>query len=290
MTAVSTASDLAPVQPAIRRGGLLKTLDEIRVLLWRNLSHIPRVPERLADVTVQPVMFVILFGYVFGSAIAIPGVSGESAGAAYREFLIAGIFVQSMAFMSITTAVGVVNDMKEGVIDRFRSLPISRISVLAGRALATLVEGSLGITMMALCGLLIGWGARNGFGNAVAAFALIAALLFAMICLGTFVGLIVKNPSTAQTLGFVLIFPLTFASNAFVPTDNMPGPLKVFSEWNPISAVTAAVRDLFGNGYPPAPDAAWPIHHPVLASLIWIAAIAVIGMVLSVWRYNRWQR
>jgi ABC-2 type transport system permease protein len=162
--------------------------------------------------------------------------------------------------------------------------------VLAGRALATLIEGSLGITVMALCGLLVGWGANNGFWNAVAAFALIAALLFAMICLGTFIGLIVKNPMTAQTIGFVIIFPLTFASNAFVPTDNMPGPLKVFSEWNPISALTQAVRQLFGNGYPPPPDAAWPIHNPVLASLIWIVALSVTGMVLAVWRYSRWQR
>ena len=152
-----------------RKGSLAKTFDEIRVIVWRNLSHIPRVPERLADVTVMPVMFVLLFGYVFGSAISLPGVEvGPEASAAYREFLIAGIFVQSMVFMSITTAVGVANDMREGVIDRFRSLPISRVSLLGGRVIATLVEGWLGITVMAICGLLVGWGAHNGFVETVA--------------------------------------------------------------------------------------------------------------------------
>ncbi|MCW5696772.1 MAG: ABC transporter permease [Bauldia sp.] len=285
MTSVAVADSLS----TRRTGSLAKTMDEVRALVWRNLSHIPRMPERLADVTVMPVMFVILFGYVFGSAIVIPGMemSPESS-AAYREFLIGGIFVQSVVFMCITTAVGVVNDMKEGVIDRFRSLPISRVSVLLGRAIASLVEGSLGIFVMAICGLIVGWGAHNGFGNAVAAFALLAGIAFAMICIGIFVGQLVKNPMSAQAIGFTLIFPLTFASNAFVPTDNMPGPLKVFSEWNPVSAMVQAVRELFGNLPPgtPVPDA-WPLQNPVLATVIWIVVFAVIGMTLAVRKYAR---
>ena len=220
MSAVTTAQPYA----GDRRGGLGKTLDEIRVIIWRNLSHIPRVPERLADVTVMPIMFVILFGYVFGSAISLPGVEmGPEFAAAYREYLIAGIFVQSMVFMSITTAVGVSNDMREGVIDRFRSLPISRVSVLGGRVVATLVEGSLGITVMALCGLLVGWRIHTDLGNAIGGFAMLGAIALAMICIGTFIGQLVKNAMTAQTIGFVVVFPLTFASNAFVPIDNMPG-------------------------------------------------------------------
>lgn len=273
-----------------RRSGLGKILDEIRVIVWRNLAHIPRVPERLADVTIQPIMFVILFGYVFGSAIALPGIDagGPEASAAYREFLIAGIFVQSMVFMSITTAVGVSNDMREGVVDRFRSLPISRISVLAGRVIATLIEGSLGITVMALCGLIVGWGAHAGFGNAVAAFLLLAGIAFAMICIGTFIGQLVKNAMTAQTIGFVVVFPLTFASNAFVPTDNMPGGLKAFAEWNPVSAMVQAVRQLFGNLPPGYPEpTAWPLQHPVIYSVIWIVIIGVVGLWLAVWRYSQ---
>lgn len=271
------------------RQGLAKVLDEVRVIVWRNLSHIPRVPERLADVTVMPIMFVILFGYVFGSAIALPGVDlGPEASAAYREFLIAGIFVQSMVFMSITTAVGVSNDMQAGVIDRFRSLPISRASVLGGRVIATLVEGSLGITVMALCGLAVGWGAHNGFWSAVGAFLLLAGIALSMICIGTFIGQLVKNAMTAQTIGFVVVFPLTFASNAFVPTENMPSALKVFAEWNPVSAMVQAVRELFGNlpALSPPPEA-WSLQNAVLYSVIWIIIIGVVGLSLAVWKYSR---
>ena len=288
---MSTVAAAEPL-PVPRQSGVTKVFDEIRVIVWRNLSHIPRVPERLADVTVIPIMFVILFGYVFGSAIALPGVElGPEASAAYREFLIAGIFVQSMVFMSISTAVGVSNDMREGVIDRFRSLPINRISVLAGRVVATLVEGSLGITVMAICGLVVGWGAHNGFAQTVGAFVLLAGIAFAMICVGTFIGQLVKNAMTAQTIGFVFVFPLTFASNAFVPTENMPSFLKAFAEWNPVSAMVQAIRQLFGNLPPgtPTPDA-WPLQNPILATIIWIATIAAGGMSLAVWRYSKGQR
>jgi ABC-2 type transport system permease protein len=285
---MSTVAVAEPL-PVRRPGGLSKILDEIRVIVWRNLSHIPRMPERLADVTVMPIMFVILFGYVFGSAIALPGVEmGPEASAAYREFLIAGIFVQSMVFMSITTAVGVSNDMREGVIDRFRSLPISRVSVLGGRVIATLVEGSLGITVMAICGLVVGWGAHNGFVQTVGAFALLAGIALAMICVGTFIGQLVKNAMTAQTIGFVVVFPLTFASNAFVPTDNMPAALKAFAEWNPVSSMVQAVRELFGNLPLLAPEpTAWSLQNPVLYSAIWIAIIGVVGLSLAVWRYSK---
>ena len=285
MSTVAAAEEPFAVR---QQGRLAKTFDEIRVIVWRNLSHIPRVPERLADVTVMPIMFVILFGYVFGSAIALPGVEvGPEASAAYREFLIAGIFVQSMVFMSITTAVGVASDMREGVIDRFRSLPISRVSLLGGRVIATLVEGSLGITVMAICGLIVGWSAHNGFVDTVAAFALLAGIAFAMITMGTFIGQLVRNPMTAQVIGFVVVFPLTFASNAFVPTDNMPAFLKNFAEWNPVSAMVAATRDLFGNGYVVPPDAPWPLQNPVLSSVIWIVILAALGMSLAVWKYSR---
>ena len=286
---MSTAAAAEPYA-GDRTSGLAKTLDEIRVLVWRNLSHIPRVPERLADVTIQPIMFVLLFGYVFGSAIALPGsdAGGADSSAAYREFLIAGIFVQSMVFMSITTAIGVSNDMREGVIDRFRSLPISRSSVLAGRVIATLVEGTLGIAVMSICGLLIGWSANNDIGQTIGAFLLLGGIAFAMICVGTFIGQVVKNSMTAQTVGFVVVFPLTFASNAFVPTDNMPGGLKAFAEWNPVSAMVQAVRELFGNFPVGTPEpTVWSLQNATLYSVLWIVVISSVGLSLAVWRYTK---
>ena len=138
---------------------------------------------------------------------------------------------------------------------------------------------------MALAGLIVGWGAHNGFGQTVGGFALLGGLAFAMICIGTFLGQLFKNAMTAQTVGSLIIFPLSFASNVFVPTENMPVFLKASAEWNPISAVVAATRDLFGNGYVVAPDAPWPLQNPVLASGIWIAILATVGLTLAVWKY-----
>ena len=272
-----------------RQYALLKIIGEIRLIVWRNLAHIPRVPERLADVTVMPILMVLLFGYVFGGAIALPGVEvGPEASAAYREFLIAGVFVYMMVFGSVSTAVGVSNDMREGVIDRFRSLPISRWSLLGGRAIATLAEASIAITVMAIAGLLVGWGAHNGFWSAIGGFALLAGIAFAMICVGTFVGQLVKNATTAQTIGIAVAFPLSFASNAFVPTDNMPVVVEVFAEWNPVSAWAQALREVFGNVTAPVDVAApWPLQNPVLASVMWIVVLAAIGMTLAVWKYSR---
>lgn len=265
---------------AARRSGMLKTLDEIGVFIWRDLAHIPRVPERLLDVTVQPIMFVLLFGYIFGSAIDVQGGN-------YREFLMAGIFVQTLAFQSLTTAVGVVNDFSEGVIDRFRTLPIARISILIGRAIASLLEGTLGIAVMAICGLVVGWGPHGSAIETIGALLLLGYFAFAMICVGTFIGLLVRSVGTAQTIGFVVIFPLSFASNAFVPIGNMPFVLRLITDWSPITPVVAALRQLFGNPNPLPADAALPLQHPIETSLIWCTALTVIGLGLAAWRYAR---
>jgi ABC-2 type transport system permease protein len=261
------------------RAGLLKTIDEIGVFIWRNLAHIPRVPERLLDVTVQPIMFVVLFGYIFGSAIDVEGGN-------YREFLMAGIFIQTLAFQSMTTAVGVVNDFSEAVVDRFRALPISPISILVGRAIASLIEGFLGIVVMAACGLIVGWAPHGTLLETLGGLALMLFFAFSMISLGTLIGLIVRSVGTAQTFGFVLIFPLTFASNAFVPIDNMPWVLRLLTDWSPVTPVVAALRQLFHNPNPIPSDAAWPLQHAVESSLIWCAALTLIGLGLAVWRYT----
>jgi len=269
--------------PTARRGGLLKTFDEIGVFIWRNLAHIPRVPERLLDVTVQPIMFVLLFGYIFGSAIDVKGGN-------YREFLMAGIFIQTLAFQSMTTAVGVFNDFSEAVIDRFRALPISRISILVGRAVASLIEGFLGIVVMAICGLVVGWAPHGSFPETLAALGIMIYFAFAMICLGTLLGLLVRSVGTAQTIGFVLIFPLSFASNAFVPIDNMPWVVRFITDWSPITPVVEALRELFGNPNPIPANAPWPLQHAIEASLLWCTVLTVIGLGLAVWRYGARRR
>jgi len=265
--------------PTAQRGGLLKTFDEIGVFIWRNLAHIPRVPERLLDVTVQPIMFVLLFGYIFGSAIDVEGGN-------YREFLMAGIFIQTLAFQSMTTAVGVFNDFSEAVIDRFRALPISRISILVGRAVASLIEGFLGIVVMAVCGLIVGWAPHGSFPETLAALGIMIYFAFAMICLGTLLGLLVRSVGTAQTIGFVLIFPLSFASNAFVPIDNMPWVVRFITDWSPITPVVEALRELFGNPNPIPANAPWPLQNAIEASLLWCTVLTVIGLGLAVWRYG----
>jgi ABC transporter DrrB family efflux protein len=246
----------------------------------RNLMHIRQVPEKLLDVTIQPIIFVFLFAYVFGSAIQVPG------GGSYREFLLPGIFAQSITFLAITTAVGVANDMQKGIIDRFRSLPMSPSAVLVGRTVADLIQSLLGVAVMALAGLVVGWRSHNGLVGTLAGFGVLLLFGFAMTWLGTFVGISVRTPETAQTIGFVALFPLTFLANTFVPTQGMPTFLKTIADWNPLSATVAACRLLFGNPGAAATGTAWPLQHPVEASVLYSLLILAIFIPLSVFRYR----
>jgi ABC transporter DrrB family efflux protein len=246
----------------------------------RNLAHIRRVPEKLLDVTLQPVIFVLLFAYVFGSAIRVPG------GGSYREFLLPGIFAQSIAFLSITTAVGVANDMQKGIIDRFRSLPMARSAVLVGRTVADLIQSLLGLLVMSACGLVVGWRAHEGVGRTLAGFGVLLLFGFAMTWVGTFIGLIVRTPETANTLGFVALFPITFIANTFVPTEGMPAVLRAMADWNPLSATVAACRQLFGNPGAAYTGTAWPLQHPVVASVGYSLLLLAIFVPLAVRRYR----
>jgi ABC transporter DrrB family efflux protein len=276
MAADITTSLLPTTQP-----GLRKFWDEVRVFIWRDVIQTIRMPERLADVTIQPIMFVLLFGLVFGSAIPIPG------GGSYHEFFIAGIFVQTLAFGAMGTAIGVLSDMKEGVVDRFRTLPIARGSIIVGRSIAALAESVIAIVVMSVCGLIIGWTIHGGLLAAIEGYALLAAFAFAMIALGTWIGLLVKSVGTAQAIAMATIFPLTFASNAFVPTDNMPAVLRTVANWGPVSTMDAAVRGLFGNPNPLPPDAPWMLQHPIISSIGWCVGLAVLFLVLATRRYAK---
>jgi ABC-2 type transport system permease protein len=255
-------------------------LQQSLTVVWRNLLHIRRMPEMLLDVTIQPVMFVLLFAFVFGGSIAVPGSS-------YREFLLPGIMAQTMIFSSAVVAIGLTNDLEKGIVDRFKSLPISRSSVLIGRSVSSLIHSSIGIVVMALTGLLIGWRIREGIVNGALAFLLLLLFGFSMIWLGIWVGSMMRSVEAVQGFMFTVMFPLTFVANTFAPPDNMPTWLRFIAEWNPVSALTAACRELWGNGPSATADAALPLHHPVVASICWSIVFTLVFAPLATVAFRR---
>jgi ABC transporter DrrB family efflux protein len=261
--------------------GLAQTFADGSVIAKRNLIKIKRVPEVLVFVLISPIMFVLLFAYVFGSSINIPG--GD-----YREFLIAGIFAQTVVFGATFTGAGIAEDMQKGIIDRFRSLPMSRSAVLLGRTASDVVYNVLSLIIMALSGLVVGWRLHNGFLNALLGFALLLLFAYAFSWIMGFVGLLVPSVEVINNASFMVIFPLTFIANTFVPSENLPTVLRVFAEWNPVSAVTQATRELFGNIPVGTPEpAVWPLQNAVLYTLVWVALIIGIFAPLAVRRYKR---
>jgi ABC-2 type transport system permease protein len=254
------------------------------VLTWRSLARIAREPETLMDVTVQPLMFVLLFAYVFGGAIGLPG------GGSYHEYLIGGMFGMGIAGSAPGTAVALVADMKEGIIDRFRSLPMSRAAVLIGRTTADLLTQVIGALVIAMAGLAVGWRIHTGPADALTAFGLALLFGYAFTWAGVCLGMVLRSVEAAQQLGFILFIPLTFISNAFVPTRGMPAWLRVIADWNPFSAVAAACRRLFGNPDPSALVQAWPMQHPELAVLLWSGLLLVVFLPLAVRMYASKQR
>jgi ABC transporter DrrB family efflux protein len=250
------------------------------LVVRRNLIHIRRMPELLMDVTVQPVMFVLLFAYVFGSSIDVPGSN-------YREFLVPGIMAQTIVFSSFIVAMGLVADLEKGFVDRLKSLPIARSSILVGRSLSSLIHSSIGVTVMALTGLAIGWRMRNGVGDAVLAFGLLLAIGFAMIWVGILAGSHFRTVEGVQGFMFTVMFPVTFLANTFTPTERMPDWLRLVAEWNPISSLAQATRELWGNGPVAPPDAAFPLQHPVLATLFWSVVITAVMAPLAIRAFRR---
>jgi ABC transporter DrrB family efflux protein len=252
-------------------------------IVWRNLIHIKRMPEMLLDVTVQSVMFVLLFAYVFGGAIAVIGSN-------YREFLLPGIMVQTMVFSSAIVAMGLTSDLQKGIVDRFKSLPIPRSSVLVGRSISSLIHSSIGVVVMGVTGLLIGWRIRNGLVDAALAFLLLLLFGFALIWLGIWVGSLMRTVEAVQGFMFTVMFPLTFVANTFAPTETMTPWLRTIAEWNPVSSLTQACRELWGNG-PPAPaDAAWPLQNPVPVAIGWSLVFIAVFAPLAVSAFRRRSR
>jgi ABC transporter DrrB family efflux protein len=257
-------------------------LHDTWVIAKRGLVHLRRQPEQLSDATIQPVMFVLLFAYVFGGAIDVPG------GGEYREFLMGGIFGQTVVFTAFGVALGLATDRRNRAVDRFRSLPIARGALLAGHALTNLIKAMLPIVLMSLCGLVIGWRVHAGVVDAIAGYALLTAFSFAMIWVGILMGSVIATPEGVTGIAFSLLFPLTFLASTFVPTSTMPLVIRVFAEWNPVTTLSDALRILFGNPNTPiAPDDPWSIQHPIAYTVIWVVAIIVVCAPLAVRAYER---
>ena len=240
-------------------------------MVRRNLIHIRRTPELLLDVTLQPIMFVLLFRYVFGGAINVGDTS-------YVNYLMAGIFVQTIAFAGIYTGVLLANDLKNGMIDRFRSLPMVQSAVITGRTFTDVMRGMLAIAVMWMVGTLVGFSPAGGLLAAGAAVGLLLAFGFALSWVGVAMGAFVRTPEALQGLIFMTVFPLTFASSAFVPTDTLPDWLRVFAEHQPMSLVINAVRSfiLDGSG-----------GGDLLPALIWTVGILVAFFPIALWMYRR---
>ena len=262
---------------------LLYAVSDGAAVAKRNLIKIKRVPEVLVFVLISPIMFVLLFAYVFGDSIPIadPDVS-------YREFLIGGIFAQTVIFGATFTGAGLAEDMQKGIIDRFRSLPMSRSAVLVGRTASDIVYNVLSLIIMSGTGLLVGWRIRSSILDAVVGFALLLLFAYAFSWVMAWVGLLVPSVEVINNASFIVIFPVTFIANTFVPLENLPGPLRTFAEWNPVSAVTQAVRESFGNtGSMPLPTDVWSQRNPIAYTLIWVVIILAVFVPLSVRQYKR---
>src|SRR4051794_24945233 len=264
----------------LRAPRMTASLHEVRLLAGRSLRHIPRIPEKAFGAVLLPLVFVLLFAYVFGSAIQVPG------GGNYHAYLVSGIFAQTMIGTLPGIAVGVASDIRSGLMDRLRTLPIARGSVIAGRTVAELVELCGGVVVVALCGLIVGWAPHGSVLETGGAFGLLLVMAFAVTWAGVWVGLMVRDPDGADGIAMTVIFPMMFLSGIFVPVAGLPDGLRQIAEFNPLTTLATATRELFGSPTGPIPDV-WLLAHPVLGSLGWGAVLMAIFVPLSIRRYKR---
>lgn len=264
------------------RGVITQSAVDSLVVAKRNLIRMTRIPEVVLFGLIQPIMFVVLFSYVFGGSLKVGGTTSADV---YRNFLMAGIFAQTVTFATAGASAGIADDMHKGLVDRFRSLPMARGAVLTGRTLADLVQTALTVVVLSVVAVLVGWRIHEGVPKALGAFALLLLLGYAFSWIGALIGLSVRTPEAATSGGLIWLFPVTFISNAFVDTSLMTPWLRHVADWNPFSATVQACRVLFGNpGVSPSP--AWPMQHPVWASVIWSIVIIAVFRTLSVRKYR----
>ncbi|GAA0612837.1 ABC transporter permease [Sporichthya brevicatena] len=259
-------------------------ISDAGVLTRRNLLHTVRVRELWPFMFLQPLVFVFLFALVFGGAITIPG------GGSYREFLLAGVFAQAVAFSTYPTTIAMAYDLQLGLMDRLRTLPIHPAAVFVGRTVGDVARMSISLTVMAVAGVIVGWRIEDGPVRAVAAFGVLLLFGFAMSWVGAYLGLVAKSVQAAQSMPMMWLFPVVFVSNAFVPTQTMPEPLETVAEWNPVTAVAAAARELFGNPNPFRDEGTFPAEHPVLLTVLWSVGIIGVAATLCTRRMRQVRR
>jgi ABC transporter DrrB family efflux protein len=274
---LNTTELRAPARPV----GFTRRISDVAALTWRNIVHIAREPLQLSDVTIQPILFTLLFVYVFGAGVVL------GKGGSYVDFAIAGMLALNLTTSSMGTAVGLSNDLNGGIIERFRTLPMWRPAILVGRSITDLLSAVLCAAFVALTGLLVGWRPETSILSTLGGFGVFLLFSYALSWACACLGIVSKGPESAQGVGLVILFPLSIVSNALVPTARMPEALRVFANWNPVSAVTAAARTLFGNPNPSATIHAWPMEHPVLCSVLWSLALIAIFAPLATVLFRR---
>jgi ABC-2 type transport system permease protein len=252
----------------------------VATMTRRNIIHVRREPAQLSDVTAQPVLFTMLFIFVFGAGVTI-------AGGSYKDFALAGLLTLNLTTSAMGTAVGLSTDLSTGVIDRFRTLPLWRSSILVGRTIADLMAATLCVTIVAITGLAVGWRPDASIISVLGGFGVALLFSYAISWACACLGLVSPGPESAQGVGLLVLFPLAFVSNSMVPTQGMPWILRVIADWNPVSAVTAACRSLFGNPNPSSTIHAWPMQHPVLAALAWSVLLIAVFAPLASYLFRR---
>ncbi|HRC63497.1 MAG TPA: ABC transporter permease [Dehalococcoidia bacterium] len=269
--------------PHAQPGGIRHAVRDGLIIAVRNLKRVPRIPELAIFAILQSIMFVLLFAYVFGGAIPLPG------GGSYREFLIPGIFAQNVVFAAATTAIGICEDINKGLMDRFRSLPMARSAVLSGRAVFDVIYQSGILVVIMSSGLAVGWRVHSSVPEFFAGVGLLLLFVFAMSWVGIWFGTMVPTVEVANQVAFTVILPVTFLSSVFVPPETLPSVLQPVAEWNPTSALAGALRGFWGNPNPFA-SSGFPAEHPALLTLIWIAVIVTVFAPLAVLRYRSMSR
>jgi ABC-type polysaccharide/polyol phosphate export permease len=277
VVAAGIALSAAPSRPQ----RLVRQLGNVAVLTGRNLVHIAREPLQLSDVTIQPVLFTALFVYVFGAGVVLPH------GGTYASFAIAGMLALNLTTSAMGTAVGLSNDLNGGIIDRFRSLPMWKPAILVARSATDLLTAVICSFFVCVTGLLVGWRPEGNVGSTIAGFGIFLLFSYSLSWGCACLGIISKGVESAQGVGLVILFPLAVVSNALVPTERMPAALRVVADWNPISAVTAACRQLFANPNPSATVSAWPMQHAIVTSLLWSIGLLAVFAPLAVHLFVR---